>query len=349
MSNMLYKWAVVGAGPAGIAAVGKLLDHNIDAQDIVWIDPDFAVGDFGQKWFSVPSNTKVGLFIRFLYDAKSFHFGGVEQQFELCKLDANDTCFLGTMAEPLRWVTQELRSQVNSIQTTVESLQLKNQLWHLNIGQELLQAKNVILAIGAQETELDYPDVMQIDLATAMNPQLLKQVCCDVKSVAVFGSSHSAILAIRNLVECGVSEIVNFYRSPLRYALYMNDGWIMYDDTGLKGSTAQWAHEYIDTDLAPGLVRYYSSDEHVARYLPDCERVIYTVGFERRQSLKIAGYPSISYDRHTGIIAPGLFGLGIAFPEAHITPLGSISHRVGLWKFMEYLNRILPIWLRYNA
>ena len=37
---MTYAWAVIGAGPAGIAAVGKLLDHGVADKDIVWIDPD---------------------------------------------------------------------------------------------------------------------------------------------------------------------------------------------------------------------------------------------------------------------------------------------------------------------
>ena len=52
--------------------------------------------------------------------------------------------------------------------------------------------------------------------------------------VAVFGSSHSAMLVLRNLVESGVKKIINFYRTPLRYAVYYDD-WILFDDTGLKG------------------------------------------------------------------------------------------------------------------
>lgn len=33
-----FRWAVIGAGPAGIATVGLLLDNNVDAKDILWID-----------------------------------------------------------------------------------------------------------------------------------------------------------------------------------------------------------------------------------------------------------------------------------------------------------------------
>ena len=44
-----FDWAVIGAGPAGIAAIGKLLDAGIEPQRIAWIDPTFAVGDFGTQ------------------------------------------------------------------------------------------------------------------------------------------------------------------------------------------------------------------------------------------------------------------------------------------------------------
>ncbi|HEY5236271.1 MAG TPA: pyridine nucleotide-disulfide oxidoreductase, partial [Rhabdochlamydiaceae bacterium] len=56
---------------------------------------------------------------------------------------------------------------------------------------------------------------------------------------------------------------------------------------------------------------------------------------------------NLDYDDKTGIIAPGLFGLGIAFPESRLGPLGHLDYRVGLWKFMDYLNSILPIWTEY--
>jgi len=36
-----YQWVVIGAGPSGILAVGKLLDKGIPGKDIAWIDPEF--------------------------------------------------------------------------------------------------------------------------------------------------------------------------------------------------------------------------------------------------------------------------------------------------------------------
>ena len=69
-----FEWCVIGAGPAGIAAVGKLLDHDIPAQKILWIDDKFKVGDLGAKWYDVSSNTTVRLFLDFLNECRAFKF-----------------------------------------------------------------------------------------------------------------------------------------------------------------------------------------------------------------------------------------------------------------------------------
>jgi hypothetical protein len=44
----------------------------------------------------------------------------------------------------------------------------------------------------------------------------------------------------------------------------------------------------------------------------------------------------------------GLFGFGVAFPERRADPLGFPQYRVGLAKFMEYLNTVLPVWISYG-
>ena len=348
MSDKQYNWAVIGAGPAGIAAVGKLLDCQVDPEELIWIDPQFKVGDFGEKWQAVPSNTTVGLFLQFLHGVKSFHYMEAHHDFKLGKLDTDSRCLLKEVAGPLEWVTRRLQQQVVTMQRTVQKITLRNKRWHLELGNQTISVKQVILAIGSEPRVLDYEDLELIDYDVAMDPQKLALACTPDDRVAVFGSSHSAVLAMRNLVNAGVKNIVNFYQSPLRYAIPMKD-WILYDDTGLKGETAKWAHDYLDTDAIPTLVRCHANAEALARHLPDCNKVIYGIGFDRRHSLVLEGASLDHYDRHTGIIAPGLFGCGIAYPEAYVTQVNSVSNRVGLWKFMDYLNRMLPIWLRYEA
>ncbi len=53
------EWMIIGAGPAGIAAVGKLIDQGIPPEKIGWMDSHFRVGDLGEKWNRVSSNTKI--------------------------------------------------------------------------------------------------------------------------------------------------------------------------------------------------------------------------------------------------------------------------------------------------
>ena len=342
---MIYEWAVVGAGPAGIAAVGKLLDQNISPKQILWIDPAFTVGDFGTRWRNVSSNTKVKLFLDFLHNCPSFLFSTIEKKLELSQLDPQSTCALRYMAEPLQWISDHLKKTVSICQDTVQSVKLNQRSWELKFAHHSERARQVILAVGAEPKNLSYTTPM-ISMHDAMDHDRIKNYFNAEDTVAVFGSSHSAILVIRSLVEHKAKRIINFYRSALTYAVPL-DNWILFDDTGLKGTTAAWARENIDGILPNNLERVYSSPENIEHYLPQCQKAIYAVGFERRHLPVIEDLGKVNYMEECGIIAPGLFGFGIAFPEAKYNPFNILEYRVGLWKFMDYLNRVLPIWMEY--
>lgn len=344
---MKYQWAVIGAGPAGIAAVGQLLDQGIKPADIVWIDPKFTVGDFGTIWRNVPSNTKVSLFHKFLHAAQSFEYKDCSENFALNTADPNETCHLSLMADPLQWVSNQLRKKVATIEDVAEHLSLKERTWTVKLQNTSITARHVILAVGAEARNLAFSKPDLIPLQAGMDSQRINQYCSKENTVAVFGSSHSAVLVLRNLVENGVQRIINFYRSPLRYAVYLDD-WILFDDSGLKGPTALWAKENIDGKLPANLERVYSNEENIEHYLPQCDKVVYAVGFDRRSLPVIDGVGHVEYIEECGIIAPGLFGFGIAFPEGKYNLFGMYEYRVGLWKFMDYLKRVLPVWLKYS-
>lgn len=345
---MGYQWSVIGAGPAGIATIGKLLDFGIPESEILWIDPTFTVGDFGTLWRHVPSNTKVGLFLDFLYASEAFNYKNCSTAFEINDLPKDQTCHLHSMAEPLQWITEQLQQRVKTLQGTVQKLAPFNNAWHLYLHDNQITSRNVVLAIGSEPKVLNYTIPHIIPLHDAMDHHRLSNHLQQEDSVAVFGSSHSAILIIKNLVSLGVAKIINFYRSPLRYAVQLED-YILFDDTGLKGSTAIWARKFIDKQLPKNLERIFCNDENVHHYLPLCNKVIYAVGFERRMLPVMETFSHYNYVEQCGIISPGLFGIGIAFPEARVNPIGIKEYRVGLWKFMEYLNDVLPIWLKYKA
>jgi cation diffusion facilitator CzcD-associated flavoprotein CzcO len=341
-----YAWTVIGAGPAGIAAVGRLIDHGIAPEKIAWIDPDFAAGDIGRKWRSVPSNTHLALFLDYFNGSAAFRFSEAPP-LPLLEIDLQETCPLALVAEPLEWITDHLSERVDVYRTKATALSLAKRRWLIETGQQALGSENVILAVGAVPKTLHYPGLNEIPVEVALDPEKLAKEPLEGARVAVFGSSHSTMIALPHLLRRPVEKVVNFYRSPLRYALYFDD-WILFDDVGLKGKAAEWARQNIDGQLPHRLERCLVSSPDFDGELAQCDRVVYTVGFERRKLPETRQWGELGYNPHNGIIAPGLFGVGIAFPEYAEDRYGDAQYRVGLKKFMDYLHCVLPLWLRYG-
>ena len=248
MNHPIFQWAIVGAGPAGIAAVGQLLDSGIHPSQILWIDPKFNVGDLGTLWRNVSSNTSVKLFNRFLNEVKAFSYQRAPIDFQLNHLPPEDTCVLNAVVEPLQWVSDQLSQIVTTQKAMINHINLSERVWSLHAETTTYHAKNVILATGAEPETLNYPNVETLPLTLAIDKERLSQSIVPNQTYAVFGSSHSAIMILKHLVDLDVKKIIHFYRSPCRYAIDMGD-WILFDNTGLKGKTAQWAREFIDGAL----------------------------------------------------------------------------------------------------
>jgi cation diffusion facilitator CzcD-associated flavoprotein CzcO len=343
---MAYAWTVIGAGPAGIAAVGKLLDHGIAPEEIAWLDPAFSAGDLGAKWRSVSSNTQVGFFLSYLNDSPAFRFSAAPPM-PLGEVDPEETCALALVADPLVWVSDHLRERVETFETTATALFLERRQWRIDTQQQQLTSTNVILAVGAVPKRLDYPQLSEIPVEVALDPDKLADETLDDATIAVFGSSHSSMIVLPHLLRHPVKKVINFYRSPLRYAVYLDD-WILFDDSGLKGRAADWARENIDGVLPDRLERCWVSSPDFEEKLAACDRVVYTVGFERRTLPETPQWGQLDYNPNNGVLAPGLFGLGIAFPARATDRYGYVEYRVGLKKFIDHLDAVLPLWLRYS-
>lgn len=361
-----FAWCVVGAGPAGISAVGLLLEASVSPSSILWIDPSFAVGDFGTVWTHVSSNTTVELFLKVYSRCKAFGFEN-NKKYEIERLDSKLTCPLDIAAEPLRDITTRLMDQVSCVKDTVVRLTEVNQRWGIHLSSSSSSSSssspskpnyisaNVILAMGSIPRTLtlhkDIPTIQEITVTSALNPETLAASVSPSDTVAVFGSSHTAIILIRDLLELQhpPKQIINFYREPLKYALYLEDSTILFDNTGLKGETARWARENMHGELPERVERVHSPEEGTER-LKECTKVIYATGFEGRKIEKgVQGMRSqLKYNSKSGIIAPGLFGCGIGFPEESEDSYGNVEARVGLWKFMIYIERVLPLWMKYS-
>lgn len=350
--------AVVGAGIAGIAVVGSLLDAGMEAGNILWVDPAFAVGDLGEYWQNVSGNTKVKTLQGFLEASPAF---GIEEGelAELTHIGPNQVCDLGLFVHPLERVTERLREQVHAVAGYVTKLCVEDYR-PITIatrrtdeeGDVVYGAERAVLATGSVPRTLEgVPTIPALELRDVLDPTRIAEHIDYGDIIAVYGSSHSAILAIKNIAEVcadmGVT-IVNFYRSPLRYA-FEKGGKIHYDNTGLKGTVAEWAQRNLgvpESEQKLGIVRVLASEENIANLAPTCTKAVYAVGLQRRAG--IGGIALDNYNTATGEIVEGrVWGIGSGYPERAMDPSGQLEDRVGAAKFMEHVRkRIVPALVR---
>ncbi|RLV59227.1 pyridine nucleotide-disulfide oxidoreductase [Parashewanella curva] len=340
-----YSWCVVGSGPAGIAAVGNLIDSGVPADDIAWVDPHFSVGDIGDKWFRVQGNSKVKGFMAFFNECASFRFHQAPL-FKIHSIDPERSCRLCHLLPPLEWITEQLLSQVTSFKMKVNKISRTHGKWCLT-GNELdIQASKVVLATGSEPKTLPLT-IPTIPLNEALNDKIIRSKNLVDETIAVFGSSHSAMVALENLMNTQVKKVINFYRSPTKYAVYMDD-YVLFDNTGLKEHAALWAKTNIDGTLPDRLERVYCEGDHWNEKIDQCTKAVFCIGFEARTDIQISDIQQpLSYNPYNGIIAHGLFGVGVGFPNLVTDPFGYQEWNVGIGKFMDYIKQVLPIWLKY--
>lgn len=343
-SNSHAKWAVVGAGVAGISVVAILHDCHVPFNEITWIDPEFNVGRLGQYYQNVPSNSKVKEFFCFINICKTFQQLPCPGLEKLKTLDPESEQLLKVMVEPLQQISNELKNRVTSLQDSLENLYFENNLWHISTKKTDFTADNVILATGSHPKVLQYGNSNIIPLDIAIDFNKLRNIVLPNDSVLVVGSSHSAILILKYLSELNVKAIFNLYNKPIHYYTEINNN-ILYPATGLKGIAAQWAKEVLEKNPPKNLFRIFNSEENRKKTIDGSTKIIYAVGFERNQLPPISQNPNYNYNDTNGIIAPRLFGIGIAFPEKMLDALGNTEYKVGMNSFITYAQRIVPYWL----
>lgn len=338
-------WTIIGAGPGGIITIGLLLDLGISGSSITWIDPEFTVGRLGKYYATVPANTKTKLFVSFMQSCKTFMECKSEAINKLQEYEQEKELELAIIVKPLQDITEHLKTKVNILQGNVTGLEFEDTSWNVTVdNSKQITSENVVLATGSHPRSLHYPCEQEISLDIALNKDLLKDHISQEDSIAVIGSSHSAVLVLKFLTELKVKRIINFYKNPIQYAIDMGT-WLLHNSTGLKGVAAQWAREVLEKNPPAHLIRMINTPDALQAWLPVCNKIIYAVGYERNELPLINGQNQVTYNDHSGVIAPRLFGIGIAFPEEYIDPLGNKEHRVGLNSFMEYAQRVIPQWI----
>lgn len=173
---------------------------------------------------------------------------------------------------------------------------------------------------------LPSPQLLALD--TCLDQTKLCNTIREKDTVLVIGSSHSAILILKNLSEMNPRpRIVNFYIEDLKYAISQEGGWTLYDNTGLKQMAANWARDNLENGgKGVGIERVNCRDEGVYKeWMPKTTHVVYAIGFKRRgvPSVKIDGkeVEELGYDNKKAILIgdgkplENAWGFGIAFPQ----------------------------------
>ena len=240
----------------------------------------------------------------------------------LQEVDPDETCALAL--SPIHWCGSPsiCASGYNVFQTTATALSLaETAVDDRNASSASSPRTTSILAVGAVPKKLIYPHLDEIPVEVALDPEKLAEQPLDGATVAVFGSSHSSMIALPHLLRHPVERVINFYRSPLKYAVYLDD-WILFDDTGLKGRAAVvGSREHRRGASRNDWRRCWVSSPEFDEKIAACDRVVYTVGFERRKLPETPQWGQLDYNASNGILAPGLFGLGIAFPGVRGRPV----------------------------
>ncbi|KAF2769037.1 hypothetical protein EJ03DRAFT_363351 [Teratosphaeria nubilosa] len=395
-----YAAVVVGAGPAGVTVVGNLLERKVEP--ILWVDDGFDGGRVNRKYREVPSNTKVALFIDFATAVAPFRkiVSGVpgkdDKLQDLRSLDQGKGCQLSHAADMVLMLTEGLKrtpgvvtQQGKMVEAVLDDVSGK---WDVKIDPSNASAQNVtsakaqrvVLCTGSSPSTQPFPgnvaDAEPLDLDEALSPTKLSKLLSPLgpTTVSVIGASHSAILVLRNLYNLASSskpdlKIRWFTRHALRYAEYM-DGWILRDNTGLKGEVAVWAKQHLEPEVFPDspvsqYIEAISYDKQMEQEtfherLPGSDFICQAIGYNRDPipTLKTSSGKEITpyYDHEKGSFTyvkesgcgtignlaplPGVYGAGIAWPERVKDPHGNVEYAVGFFKFMKYIKRVSPEW-----
>lgn len=397
-SSLSVEYTVIGAGPAGICAIAKLLSLKIPPNHIAWVDPNFQVGAFGTTLSlgsSLPSNTTVGNFQAVNQSIYETVFGLTHTpweatQFTISTLAPEAHCSLKIAAEPIQKISDLLSPVVRAYRGNVVSLQEHNksgfQSWQVNIREQTgamvsFTSQRVLLATGAQPKQLPFTLVSSLPIislntalvATELQRYLTKQTSLTpLKKVAVMGSSHSAALVVMNLIKANI-PVKQLMNKPYRFATARTTteglSYTQFDNTGLKGEVALYVKALLEkptclhTQVPASLWEHtiYTPDSplsekdhrHFEKQLQDCSHLIVAIGYEVLPTLTINDKPvnQYHYDKQTTRFfgLPGLYGLGIAFPQSVQSPSGEVEYAVGYSKFWATVNQTQVIESWQNA
>ena len=279
-------------------------------QQTIVIDPYFDNGALQRSWPRVRSNTTWKQFIDSLRRFRATA-GYAEQIAEAHPSD--QPTYLHVLAKSLREAISPYLRKIHIVKGHV--CQLNNETSFVSINfkksngtEHTIQAEKVIFSPGSTPKSMSH-SLPTIPLHVALDNRQLGDYVSAGENVALFGLAHSGVLILKNLAEqgCMISGIYNTEK-PF---LFARDG----DYDGIKQDAAQIADDVLAGSLPNVQLVSWNSHEDVQDALLRADWVVYSVGFENSSSVIINNESARKYDPKTGLIAPNIYGFGIAYPS----------------------------------
>lgn len=325
---MDFNYFVIGGGPSGYCAVARLIEKNIN--NICWIDPFWNFGEFGNI-LNVPGNTKVSSFLNVLNQIEKIT-GIPRQKTALDKMNPNETCLLKFAYEAFQNISfgdkiTKITGKVSSINITHDDKYKR--IFEINTDEKIFNSENVVLAIGSIPKSFPLKNKIILDELKIFNSNF-SDLPTD-KRIAVIGSSHSAALASMNLLKMNY-KVTQYMNKP--YNFYeVSDGKVKFANNGLKGDVAIFTKNILDKNDFSKNINYVFVDNLTD---VDEEYVVFCIGYQRRFIKIYTENNDFDFDfnlNYNGMIIPGLFGVGIAFPRKYVDEFGENQTNVGIEKF----------------
>ena len=137
--------------------------------------------------------------------------------------------------------------------------------------------------------------------------------------LAVFGGSQSADAMLRNLASIGMENTVHSSRLRSTFDFHLSN---------------------LALDSQP-----FSPDD-LGHRLGGCNKAIYAIGFQQRRLPIESLAEDDTYNTKTRIIAPGVYGVGVAFPGLPPDKHGKTDYpNSAIPAFCERLDELLDDWM----
>lgn len=332
---------VIGAGVSGLILILLLAETSIPLNNICVIDPYFDGGDLLRKWPSVISNTP---WSSTLNNLQKYCPSAKIPNWAL-NLPLDKPTPLHTIIKLIRECAKPVLDKVQRIHGTAISANwsTNKSLWSVCIKREqvidTIDVKGLILSYGAEPKELDI-SIPSIPLDVALDINKLKNYIEPTNKVLVFGSRHSGVHILKNLVDCSANSIIGLYKGDKPF-LFARDG--IYD--GIKMDAATIADEIL-MDKYPSIKMLSLSNlSTMLRETRSADWVIYAIGFEPRHKIILTidenkRVANLEYDKTGKLLQYSCaWGFGFAYPSQ--AP-DEIHWDVGVSSFLEHIHRQIP-------